>query len=75
MTLTSTDQAHAGTCPQSVVRAVRTEVRRGLDWQQTAERVAGTLRGHLPDPAAILPSRLRDAVSYTHLTLPTILLV
>jgi hypothetical protein len=51
MTLTSTDKAApssktaraeaAGTCPDRLVRAVRAEVRRGLDWQQTADRVAG----------------------------------
>ena len=68
MTLTSTDKAApsstarampAGTCPDSLVRAVRAEVRRGLDWQQTAGRMAGVLRGNLPDPAVILPSSLR----------------
>ena len=69
MTLTSTDKAAprskadravpARTCPDSLVRAVRAEVRRGLDWQQTAGRMAGVLRGNLPDPAVILPSSLR----------------
>jgi 3-mercaptopropionate dioxygenase len=69
MTLTSTDKAAlsseadqavpAGTCPDSLVRAVRDEVRRGLDWQQAADRVAGVLRDHLPDPAQLLPSPLR----------------
>jgi 3-mercaptopropionate dioxygenase len=49
----------AGTCPASLARAVRTEVRRGLDWPQTAECVAGALREHLPDPAVILPEPLR----------------
>ena len=49
----------AGTCPDHLVRAVRTEVRRGLDWQQTADCVAGALRASLPDPAAILPVPLR----------------
>jgi len=65
MTLTSTDtalptvMAKLGTCPDSLVRAVRSEVRRGLDWQQTADRVVSALRGRLPDPAATLPARLR----------------
>jgi predicted metal-dependent enzyme (double-stranded beta helix superfamily) len=69
MTLTSTDKAAsssksdravpAGTCPDSLVRAVRAEVRRGLDWQQTADRIVGVLRGNLPDPAVLLPSSLR----------------
>jgi 3-mercaptopropionate dioxygenase len=69
MPLTSTDHATAnseagsaaerGRCPDSLVRAVRADVRQGLDWQKTAERVACTLRGHLPDPAAVLPARLR----------------
>ena len=69
MALTSTDKAApgskadravpAGTCPDSLVRAVRAEVRRGLDWQQTADRVVGVLRANLPDPAVLLPSSLR----------------
>jgi predicted metal-dependent enzyme (double-stranded beta helix superfamily) len=69
MTLTSTDKAApggkadlavpAGTCPDSLVRAVRAEVRHGLDWQQTADRIVGVLRGHLPDPRVLLPSSLR----------------
>jgi predicted metal-dependent enzyme (double-stranded beta helix superfamily) len=69
MMLTSTDKAApsskadraapAGTCPDSLVRAVRAEVRRGLDWQQTADRIVGVLRGNLPDPAVLLASSLR----------------
>jgi predicted metal-dependent enzyme (double-stranded beta helix superfamily) len=65
MSLASTDSAAArpalttGTCPDHLVRAVRTEVRLGLDWQETADRVAATLRGHLPSPAALLPADLR----------------
>ena len=59
MSLTSTDQV-LGTCPQALAQAVRAEVRRGLDWQQTAERVAAALRRRLPDPAAILPAHLRN---------------
>ena len=34
----------AGTCPDGLVRAVRAEVRRGLGWQETADRVAAALR-------------------------------
>jgi len=48
-----------GTCPDSLVRAVRAEVRRGLGWQCTADRVATALHASLPDPAAILPASLR----------------
>jgi 3-mercaptopropionate dioxygenase len=48
-----------GTCPDGLVRAVRAEVRRGLGWQDTADRVAAALRANLPDPAAILPVSLR----------------
>ena len=51
--------ARAGTCPDHLVQAVRTEVRRGLDWQQTADRAAGMLRDNLPEPAALLPASLR----------------
>jgi 3-mercaptopropionate dioxygenase len=70
MPLTSTDQALAGTCPDPLAQAVRAEVRRGLDWQQTAERVADTLRGRLPHPAAILARQLRrgdEACYQSHL--------
>jgi predicted metal-dependent enzyme (double-stranded beta helix superfamily) len=51
--------APAGTCPDSLVRAVRAEVRRGLDWQRTAQCVADMLRDNLPEPAAVLPAPLR----------------
>jgi len=44
----------AGTCPDSLVAAVREQVRLGLDWQQTADRVTQALRGRLPDPAGLL---------------------
>src|ERR1700744_5359616 len=59
MTLTSTDHANttltaAGTCPAGLVRAIRAEVRRGLDWQRTADRVVRALRRNLPDPASLL---------------------
>jgi len=69
MTLTSTDKAVereaanravlARTCPDSLVRAVRAEVRLGLDWQRAADHVASVLRDNLPDPAALLPAPLR----------------
>jgi predicted metal-dependent enzyme (double-stranded beta helix superfamily) len=48
----------AWTCPGGLVQAVRAEVRRGLDWQQTADRVAQALGAQLPDPALILPAPL-----------------
>ncbi|MBV9447223.1 MAG: cysteine dioxygenase family protein [Streptosporangiaceae bacterium] len=38
---------------------VRAEVRHGLDWQRTADRVAAALRGRLPEPGALLPAALR----------------
>jgi 3-mercaptopropionate dioxygenase len=58
--------AVTGTCPDGLVRAVRTEVRRGLGWQDTADSVVAALRANLPDPAAILPVSLRrgDPASY-----------
>jgi 3-mercaptopropionate dioxygenase len=65
MSLTSTathppeSSAVAGSCPDVLVRAVRAEVRRGLDWPRTADCVARALRAHLPEPAAILPAPLR----------------
>jgi predicted metal-dependent enzyme (double-stranded beta helix superfamily) len=65
MSLTSTDSAVAspatvaGTCPDSLVRAVRAEVRLALGWQKTADRVMCALRANLPDPADLLPTRLR----------------
>jgi predicted metal-dependent enzyme (double-stranded beta helix superfamily) len=49
----------AGTCPDGLVRAVRSEVRRGLGWQETAGRVAGALRANMPEPASILAASLR----------------
>ncbi len=65
MSLTSTVHpedrlvAATGTCPDRLVRAIRAEVRRGLDWQQAAGRVARALGAQLPDPALILPAPLR----------------
>jgi predicted metal-dependent enzyme (double-stranded beta helix superfamily) len=58
--------AAAGTCPGGLVQAIRTEVRRGLDWQQTADRVARALGARRPGPALILPAPLRrgDPVGY-----------
>jgi predicted metal-dependent enzyme (double-stranded beta helix superfamily) len=41
------------------VRAIAAEVRRGLDWEHTAGRVARALRANLPRPAAILRPELR----------------
>ena len=51
--------AVTGTCPDGLVRAIRAEVRRGLGWQDTADRVAAALRASLPDPAAVLPASWR----------------
>jgi predicted metal-dependent enzyme (double-stranded beta helix superfamily) len=51
--------AVTGTCPDGLVRAVRTEVRRGLGWQDTADSVVAALRANLPAPGAILPVSLR----------------
>jgi 3-mercaptopropionate dioxygenase len=48
----------AGACPQGLVRAIRAEVHRGLDWPQTADRVVATLGGLLPSPAGLLPDAL-----------------
>jgi 3-mercaptopropionate dioxygenase len=65
MPLASTDSATlssgavAGTCPDRLTRSVRAEVRRGLGWQKTAERVVSALRGNLPDPGDLLPAYLR----------------
>ena len=49
----------AGACPDGLVRAIRAEVRRGLGWQETADRVAAALHATLPDPAEVLPAPLR----------------
>jgi 3-mercaptopropionate dioxygenase len=51
--------ATSGACPGALLQALRVEVRRGLDWQRTADRVAGALRPALPDPASLLPASLR----------------
>jgi len=66
MSLTSTDtpvarpSTVAGTCPDSLVRAVRAEVCQALGWQKTADRVACALRANLPDPTDLLPGQLRQ---------------
>jgi predicted metal-dependent enzyme (double-stranded beta helix superfamily) len=49
----------AGTCPAGLVRAISTEVGRGLDWSRTADAVVSALRAHLPDPAHLLSAGLR----------------
>ena len=68
MPLTSTYSANpsnielgtrTGTCPDRLVQAARAEVRRGLDWQRTADSVARALRANLPQPAEILAAPLR----------------
>ena len=51
--------AVAGTCPDSLVSAIRADVHCGLGWQATADRVASALCAGLPDPSVILPADLR----------------
>ena len=64
MPLTSADSpaassaAVAGTCPDRLTRSVRAQVRLGLGWPKTAERVVGALRSNLPGPADLLPAHL-----------------
>ena len=61
MSLTSTATAVAtvqGTCPDDLARAVRAEVRLGLGWQKTADRVVCAVRSNLPDPADLLPAHV-----------------
>jgi predicted metal-dependent enzyme (double-stranded beta helix superfamily) len=48
-----------GRCPDTLVAALRRQIRRGADWQQTADRVAETLHGMLPDPADLLSAEQR----------------
>jgi len=68
MSLTSTDSAalSPATGPDRLVRAIRAEVRLGLGWQKTADRVGRAVRSNLPDPADLLPAHLRhgDPASY-----------
>src|SRR5580698_559534 len=59
LTSTVTSPPQVGACPESLVKANRAEVQRGLDWQQTANRVVGALGGKLPEPAELLPAGLR----------------
>jgi predicted metal-dependent enzyme (double-stranded beta helix superfamily) len=49
----------AGSCPDRLLRALRAEVSRGLDWQRTADRVAAALREVLPEPGDLLSAELR----------------
>jgi 3-mercaptopropionate dioxygenase len=58
-----------GACPELLVAAVRRDVRAGGGWQQTASRVAETLRGRLPGPDILTPGQLAgDPSGYqTHL--------
>jgi len=48
-----------GRCPSALVAALRAEVRRGLDWQQTSRNVASVLRSRSPSPASMLSADLR----------------
>jgi 3-mercaptopropionate dioxygenase len=63
-----------GTCPELLAGAVRTAVRSGGSWQQTADRVAAALRASLakqglPGPGLLSPGQLAgDPGGYqTHL--------
>jgi 3-mercaptopropionate dioxygenase len=49
-----------GRCPDTLVAALREQIQQGMDWQQTADRVAETLRGMLPDPAGMLSAEQRQ---------------
>jgi predicted metal-dependent enzyme (double-stranded beta helix superfamily) len=58
-----------GTCPAVLAAAIREQVRLRGSWQDTADRVAVTLRGHLPGPGLLTPEQLAgDPAGYqTHL--------
>src|SRR5579862_8240880 len=58
-----------GTCPALLTAAIRREVRLRRSWQDTAARVAATLRRHLPGPDLLTPRQLAgDPGGYqTHL--------
>jgi len=58
-----------GTCPESLIAAVRRAVRSGGSWQETADRVAAGLRGRLPAPGLLAAEQLEgDPAGYqTHL--------
>ena len=49
-----------GRCPDTLVAALREQIQQGMDWQQTADRVAETLRSMLPDPAGMLSAEQRQ---------------
>jgi 3-mercaptopropionate dioxygenase len=51
--------ALAGSCPDALLAALRKLVGQGLDWQQTADHVAQTLRDMLPEPADLLSAEQR----------------
>jgi 3-mercaptopropionate dioxygenase len=65
MTLTSTVRREArpaavvGTCPDHLLSLIRTAVRGGSSWAETADLVADALRATSPDPADLLPASLR----------------
>ncbi len=52
--------SHEGSCPGTLLAAIRAEIGRGLDWQRTADGVARALRGGLPESADLLPAALRS---------------
>jgi predicted metal-dependent enzyme (double-stranded beta helix superfamily) len=57
--------AVVGGCPELLLASIRRAVRAGGDWQQIADRVAGVLRGQLPEPGILTPRQLRgDPAGY-----------
>jgi 3-mercaptopropionate dioxygenase len=65
----ATRPATSSGCPASLVDAIRRAVRQGGGSRQTADRVAGQLRRHLPGPEILTPAQRRgDPAGYqTHL--------
>ncbi len=58
-----------GSCPELLAAAVRRAVRARGSWQETADRVAGAMRGRLPGAGLLSPGQLAgDPDNYqTHL--------
>ena len=51
--------AVVGGCPEFLLASIRRAVRAGGDWQLVADRVAGLLRGQLPEPGILTPAQLK----------------
>ncbi len=47
-----------GACPERLIAALRSAVRSGGGWQQTADRVVAALRDRLPGPGILSPQQL-----------------